>query len=419
MIRFSTFPIMLASLLCACASTPPAVPRAPLSLTVGSDDAPFWQKAANDMHDTAPEYSLTVNARTGDAPIHDQIATGNHPDLACFGPKLRIDAAGIPTHFEPLTCHPLDTSNPAASLLAAMDAYAASTIDLLETPDKAALRAKILATSTPDSPACYAALPMLFDLDPTHDITLEENYLIACARAISPAEGQHTHYPDSLPAFLQAEAALLSIQNHFIADNFQNIAEQNSREGHIYGKSLEAYTEFLSKKTLQAEVTALDALHQSDEAGMLNLSYHNAMLLGLIATTSDAMSGERLEDIIRATAPRRTWPAAVIDYRHWIQIHLCQLAVITPDTSAQLASACMPMLRLSTSDADAFENALMLVEHGIYNTRQGPRITTDVLDWLRSVPHDEQILRVRHEFGQRLSTHSGLDEAAREILKSF
>lgn len=415
-----TFPLLIALVLSACATSQPvAVTRSPLSLTVVSDDAAFWQKAADEMHAAVPEYKLTVNARTGDAPIHNQIGTGTHTNRACFGPELHLDAAGLPTDFSPLTCRALDTANPAQTLTDALDAYAANTFTFSDILDIAAFRAQLLASSSPDSPACYAALPILFDLEPTHDIALEENYLIACARAITPQDGQNTDYPANLPILLRTEAALISIQNRFIADNFRSISNDNSREGRIYGQAIEAYTEFLSKKTLQAEITALDALRQSDDAGLLNLSYHNAMLLGLIATTSDAMTGDRLEAIIRATAPRKSWPAVVIDYRHWIQIHLCQLAVITPETTAQLAAACMPMLKISTDDPDAFENALMLVEHGIYNTAEGPRIAPEVLSWLKSVPTDEKIRQVRHEFGQRLATHPGLDENTREVLKSF
>ncbi|MBR4984538.1 MAG: hypothetical protein IKY83_02205 [Proteobacteria bacterium] len=418
---FQLIPILLALLLNACATKQPPVQRTPLSLTVVSDEADFWQKAADDMRSTVPEYAVTVSQNTGDAPIHNQISTHSKSAVACFGPELHLDAAGIPTQLSPLTCHALDTGSPASSLTAALDAYAANTFSLeaLHTADKAAFRAQILARSTPVSPTCYAALPILFDLDPTHDITLEENYLIACARAITPQPGEETAYPANLPVLLQAEAALLSIQNQFIAANFRSISADASREGRIYGRSIEAYTEFLSKKTLQAEITALDALRQSDEAGLINLSYHNAMLLGLIATTSETMSGDRLEAIIRATAPHKSLPAAVIDYRHWIQIHLCQLAVITPETTAQLAASCMPMLKLSTDDPDGFENALMLVEHGFYNTTEGPRIAREVLDWLQSVPADAQIRQIRHEFGQRLCTHPDLDAETRDILRSF
>ncbi|MBQ1925215.1 MAG: hypothetical protein II180_03740, partial [Proteobacteria bacterium] len=72
-----TFPLLIALALSACATSQPvAVTRSPLSLTVVSDDAAFWQKAADEMHAAVPEYKLTVNARTGDAPIHNQIGTG-------------------------------------------------------------------------------------------------------------------------------------------------------------------------------------------------------------------------------------------------------------------------------------------------------------------------------------------------------
>jgi hypothetical protein len=164
----------------------------------------------------------------------------------------------------------------------------------------------------------------------------------------------------------------------------------------------------------------LNALKQSDDAGMLMLSRQTAVRLSYVVALADTMDGSRIEHIVKTLAPRSSWPAKIIAFRKWLQIKICQTSVIIPDISSSLVSACMPWLEASVTDIDEFEMVLLLIEHGMYGTKdEMPVMTDDVFEWLEHAAQAETLKPAIREFVLRIQTHERLTDAQRDRLKSM
>lgn len=411
--------------LSGCAGSVQSAVRVPLSVELEVEqgfDAAVWQKAAAEVSVHIPEYEIRLKDAGRDKAVFHTIQWDEDRAHMCLAPRVKVDHAGHLTDVVPMYCTHLDGQNAVQALTDALDAAQAQTIQVPR-DNSAAFRAQILSESTSEHPICYSVYPALFAAD-EYDLSpaLEEAYLIACADRIESVDADtwQKQLSQRLAGWLRVEAALLSTQSQFIARAFRKIAEDGTKEGMIYGQAIEAYTEFLARKTRQTEITALNALKQSDDAGMLMLSRQTAMRLSYVVALADTMDGSRIEHIVKTLAPRSSWPSKIIEYRKWLQIKICQTSVIIPDISSSLVSACMPWLEASVTDIDEFEMVLLLIEHGMYGTKdEMPVMTDDVFEWLEHAAQAETLKPAIREFVLRIQTHERLTDAQRDRLKSM
>lgn len=409
--------------LLGCAGTATSVVRTPQLWELTSHvDSDIWKKAAADVSADIPEYQISWNDSGYDNDVMNAIQSSHDQTFVCLEPQVILDHAGNMESVVPMYCTELDVLNPKQALTDAMDMAQRQKI-VIQRENSAAFRAQVLAQSTPEHPVCYAVYPALFaNQEFELSLQLEEAYLIACAERIMPdnTDTWRNRISAHLASWLNVEAALISTQNSFIARAFKKIAQDNTKEGMIYGQAIEAYTEYIAQKTRQTEITSLSALKNSDEANLLLLSRQTATRLSHVVTLAETMDGKRLEAIIRALTPKTGWTAKMIEYRQWLQIKVCRTSIIVPDISSSLVSACMPWLESSLSDIDEFEMVLLLIEHGIYGSKQDePVIADDVFLWLQNIPKTEPLLPVLREFALRIQSHDRLTDAQRAILKTI
>ena len=201
-------------------------------------------------------------------------------------------------------CSALDAASPAASLTQAVDGYQSQSLSPRTDISDAEYRSWILSQSSPASPLCYSIFPMIFISASQQPLPLIENYLLACANAIDGKAQWPQIDPAILAGRLRALAAMLSHQNTFIASSFRNIAQDNSLEGNIYGASLEGYTEMMSQKKRQSEITTIEALRQSDAAAGVYMLHavrlDPAKLRGIALAVQNVFERERR--VVRAIA---------------------------------------------------------------------------------------------------------------------
>ena len=400
----------------SCASAPP-VKRQPASLTLITTDQ-VWAKAAQSLNDEIKEYDITVQADDARRSLFGQIEQTNHQARVCLPPQVNYDFAGNLQGVTPMYCSFLDGQTPEQTLDQAIQTWQNRAVAV--EPGSPDFRTAILKESTPENPLCYAVFPDLFLNDPNISPVLEENYLIACANRIDKRDEWPGAISRALATRLRVDAAMTSSENRFIASAFRHISNDGTAVGRLYGESLEGYSELLSGKLRQAEVTTLDALRQTDENALHHLSYHNAMQLTHIALTTHSMNGERLEAIVSTVAPRSTMPVNVQTYRQLLMNRLCMSAVIVPDVSPKLVAHCLGWMQLTTRNPDDFDTALMLIEHGIYGAQNGEPVMDDaVLKWLQHATLDTQQHQARREFGQRLSSHPKISDEMKQILMTF
>ncbi len=412
--------LLTAVILTGCSGATPSpetAARFSVQTVIETSDS-VWSGAAERLNETWSEYALETKAPSDEGVSFHRIESSDEGARLCLGPETKYDFAGNLTGFTPMSCSILDGQSPDVSLDKALQTWASRTIEA--EPESSSFRAKILSASSPDNPVCYGVFPELFLHDQHITPYLEENYLIACAEKIDGGESWPENVAHEMAAQLRIEAALLSNQNSFIASAFKEIAASPSFESRMYGVSIEGYTELMSRKLRQAEITTIKALKASDDAKAHYLSRQNAMRLAYIAAVSETMTGDRLEAIVSALSPKENWPAGVRDYRQILQNRVCQMSVIIPDVTPGLVSGCLTWLKFSVRSSDDFDSALMLIEHGIYGAAENtPVIAENVLDWLRSLSLPEELAHSRHEFGQRISTHPQLTEEMRKVLLSF
>ena len=408
--------ILTSCLFCCCASAP-VVQRQPATLTLKTSDQ-TWAKAAQALNDQIGEYDITVEPSDRRNSLFGQIESKNEEGRVCLPPKVHYDFAGNLQGFTPVYCTELDAQKPESALDQAIQTWQNREVTAeLGSPN---FRASILRESTPENPLCYVVFPDLFLNDPYISPVLEENYLIACANRIDRGEGWTREVSQKLAMRLRADAAMASSENSFIATAFKHISEDVTDIGRLYGASLEGYSDLLSGKLRQAEVTTLDALRQTDQNALHHLSYHNAMQLTHLALNTNSMNGDRLEEIVSAIDPSQTMPVNVQTYHQLLLNRLCISAVIIPDVSPKLVAHCLSWMQLSSRNLDDFETALMLIEHGIYGAKDGePILDETVLHWLQHASLDAQQNQARREFGQRLSAHPKITEPMKQILMSF
>lgn len=405
---------------CAGTSATNSPVRTPVSLALEADNTEVWQNAALQIKSRVPVYDIAVSGRSDEKSYLDRIFqtdTGNWG--VCLSPKAEFDFAGSLMGVTPLYCGAIDESSPDKSLQAIVETYQANHIRPESNESIVDYRQRILKESTPENPVCFSVFPVLFSTGDKISEILMENYLIACSRRI---DGHTSKYlPDGiLSAWMLAQAALITEKNSLISRAFNQLMKFRSRETSIYGISLEAYIEFLSRKQFQAEISSIQAVKKSDEAGYYLLSHENVQILALLAQTSETMDGERLEKAARSLSPREGLPARLVEERQLLHLKTCRLAAVIPEVTSGTVSACLPWLRTSIQDEDSYAMALLLVEHGIYGTKSGsPAIAEDVLDWLQRAPLSESLKALRHEFGQRFSVNERLSEHTRQVLSTF
>ncbi|MBO4351209.1 MAG: hypothetical protein J6A01_09735 [Proteobacteria bacterium] len=406
---------------CSTAKHAQKAERNPVSLVLEVDqNAEVWQQTARGVSSSIPEYEIAVEPSGRDARAFNHIESSEQGTRVCFEPQVNYDFAGNLTGFTPIYCAAIDETATQQALIEAVDQYQSRFIPFQTELTESQYRASILSHSSPDDPLCYSVYPGLFAAGTAQPLQLEENYMLACANAIEGEAAWPNADAKLLAARLRTEAAMLSNQNAFIASVFSAIAKDDTLEGNIYGISLEGYTELLSKKLLQSEITTLEALRQSDGAKLYNLSKLNALRLFFIASRSDDMGVERLQTIIRALSPQENWPNSVADTRSMLQLRTCQMLTSLPEMTPSLVDDCLPWLRTMTRTADDFEMALRIVEQGIYGAKTGETpISSDVLSWLRFAPLFGELIELRHVFGQRNAHHETLPPEDRAILLGF
>ena len=418
--RYWTLLIIIALFCCGCSTASSTSSRSPVSVTLETaQNLEFWNQTAAQLQQKVPEYQVSVAMQNGSPHLFNRINYRDDQASICLAPKTNYDFAGNLLGFTPLYCTQLDPNDSVNALDNAIQAYQNGYVAMPTEESNRDFRSRILNESSPQNPICFSVYSDLFSSGNAISDILEENYLIACANRI---DGEPSWpFPASiLASWLRVEAALLSNQNSLIATAFHQTSQILSKEAEAYGASIEGYTEILAKKLSQAEITALHALKISDEAGLYFLSRQNAQILAHIASMAESMDGKRLEKIVRALNPGKGLPANVTDVRTILMLHTCQMSIIIPDVSASLVSACLPWIKMSTRNADDFEMALMLIEHGIYGTPRGERaIEEDVLSWLKYVSLNEELSGIRKSFGQRLSTTDRLSEEEKAIVQEF
>ncbi len=391
----------------------------PMSLAVEADEAEMWQEAAKQLKARDRRIDIDVSPRSGERGYLNAITKSEDGRWGiCIAPKLAYldgDRAAV----WPLYCGALETSNPDVSLQNIVMAFQANGIEPKDDESAEAFRQRVLEASTPENPVCFSVFPSLFASSETISEILIENYLIACSRRI---DGHYSEFiPDGLlSSWMLAQAALITESNSLISRAFRQIMRFRSRETSVYGLSLEAYTEFLARKQVQAEISCMRAIKASDDGGYHLLSHENAQILALLAQTAESMDGDRLEMLVRSLAPREGLPSRLADERLSVQLKTCRLASAIPDVTAGTVDACLPWLRKSIFDKDSYEMALRLIENGIYGTKaDSPAITENVLSWLQNAPISDALKSLRHEFGQRFSTNERLSDEARHVLSTF
>ena len=420
LIAHCTLLIALGAMGCA-SSQPQSLSRNPVSLNLELDaDAAVWHQAAKDVDGSIPSYSIAVSEPGRDLRTFNRIETDAHGTRICLEPHTNFDFGGNLTGFTPLYCAQLDEASASDSLTQAIDKYQSRTVSFETDMTPAQYRAWILSHSSAQDPLCYSVYPSLFAVGTPVPISVEENYLLACANAIEGESSWPQADTSVLAARLRTEAAMLSNQNSFIAASFQAIARDGTREGNIYGLSIEGYTELMAHKLRQSEISTLEALRGSDAANLFNLSKLNAMRLFYIANHADDMTTDRLQAIIETLSPREDWPNAVVDTRRILQLKACQVLAAMPNMTPSLVGSCLPWLRTMTRNTDDFEMALRIVEEGIYGARpKETAIHPDVLSWLRFASLPDELSKLRHVFGQRNANHAQLSEQERAILLGF
>ena len=339
-----------------------------------------------------------------------------------LAPDVRYDNQGEINAIIPATCGLLDVGRPDKSLQNLLDSVSNRQIARGSEESQMAFRQRVLSMSSPSDPVCFSVFPVIFS-DSFGDISvsLMESYLIACANKIDGDSGNWPSLPSRLlSVWLRESASMLSTDVRYIAKAFEYARQDDSKEGVVYGKSLEAHAEMLSMKALQSLVTTQDALRLSDEAQAYFVSRQNVERLHFIIETAETMTGDQLETIVRAMTPTSHGPAKINRLRGIMQIRACQMAVIIPDVKPSLVSACLPWLKLSVRDSDEYDSALTLVEHGIYGAAEGEdAISADVMEWLKTQEVTPEFEVVRRIFARRMMANSRLNPAEVEILKGF
>ena len=412
---------MLVSAL-GCASTQSGqITRSPMTIMLEtSESVESWQQTARGVSSSIPEYEISVEPSGRDTRAFNHIEISEQGTRVCFEPQVNYDYAGNLTGFTPLYCASIDESAPQQSLIEAVDQYQSRFIPFQSELTDSQYRAWILSHSSPDEPLCYSVYPGLFAVGSPQPVPVEENYMLACANAIE-GDSSWPHADTALlAARLRTEAAMLSNQNGFIASAFRSIAVDNTLEGNVYGIALEGYTELMSRKHLQSEMTTIEALRRSDDSKLFYLSKLNALRLFYIASRAEDMSMERLQTIIRALSPREKWPNVHVDMRSMLQMRTCQMLASMPEMTPSLVEDCLPWLRTMVRTSDDFEMALRIIEQGIYGAKpdESP-ISSDVLSWLRFAPLFGELLDLRHVFGQRNAHHERFTPEERDILLGF
>ena len=401
---------------CKDVSHPTAIP---MHFELEAEDADLWQNGASQLRSRVRAFDVHVSPISGERGYLNTITQSEEGQWGvCFAPKTEY-LAGMFVGVWPLYCGALDASNPEQSLQTVIEAYQSQGVEPKSDESMDAFRQRILNASTPENPVCFSVFPSLFSTGEKISEILIENYLIACSRRV---DGHVSEFlPDGLlSAWMLAQAALITESNTLISRAFRQILRYRSRETSVYGISLEAYTEFLARKQVQAEISSKRAIEASDAGRYDFLSHENAQILALLAQTAEMMDGDRLEMMVRSLAPREGLPARLSEERQQMQIKTCRLAAAIPEITAGTVSACLPWLRMSIHDEDSYGMALLFVEHGIYGSKAGESaIADDVLSWLKNAPISDALKLQRHEFGQRFSANERLSDEARRVLETF
>lgn len=416
---------VLSFFLAGCASSGQVHVRTPQAVELeipSGGETEVWAQAIAEVSAQVPEYQLVSVDNGRDVSLLDHLMPVGSDAHICLKQRIEMDHAGNLMSIIPVFCTELSGETPVLSLISALDAAQARKMSVLG-GGTAEWRTKVLELSTPQDPLCYSIYPTLFAVDEAKlSAPLEEAYLMACADKIEDlgAEDWKSKVSAQLATWLRVEAALLSTQNQFIARVFKAIAADNTVEGMVYGLAIEAYNEFLMQKKRQAEITVLSALQKSDASEFWMLSRQNAMRLSYIAELADTMDGHRLEQIVRALAPQKGWPASIVDFRLWLQIKVCQEAMFIPGISPSFPEACMPWLESSISNKDDLETALWLVEQGMYGAEESePALTEAVVSWFKRIPWTEVTAPVLREHSRRFMVHKLLSDEHRAMFKEL
>ena len=408
--------------ICGCATTPKSVPDN-VVLNVDKENDGIWLDAARHLNDSQGSYKISFSEDTRDKYVLNRIQHDGDKSGICLAPRtIWSDSEENEPVFFPAYCGMLDKSHPEQSLQSVWEAFSKRQIRIEKDETEGQFRQRILAMSDPEDPVCFGVFPDIFAVamgEPS--VHLMESYLIVCADKIDDETSKSLGMPSHWMAeWMRVQAALLSTDTQFISRAFDIARKDDSHEGMSLGKSLEAHVELLFRKTVQAEYTTQDALKLSDSEAQYFVSRQNVERLHYLVETAEAMESNRLELLIQALASKDSAPVKLNYLRTLLQIRTCQMSVIIPEITSSLVAACMPWLEVSVRDADEYDSALMLIEHGIHGTpEEKPVISPEVLSWLQTASLPEELVSIRKSFAQRILNHPRLSVSERRILESF
>lgn len=413
---------ILCAEMCGCATTSKSVPE-PLVLNIDKANDGIWLEAAQHLNDSKASYSISLSDNTHEKYVFNRIQHDGDKSGICLAPRtLWSDSDEDEPVFFPAYCSMLDKSHPEQSLQSVLVEASNRQIRIEKDETQGQFRQRILSMSEPEDPVCFGVFPDIFAVamgEPS--VHLMESYLIACADKIDDEREKSIGMPShQMAEWMRVQASLLSTDTQFISRAFELARKDDSHEGIGLGKSLEAHVELLFRKTVQAEYTTQDALKISDSESQNFVSRQNIERLHYLVETADSMDGNRLESLIRSMAPSVSAPGKLNYFRKLLQIRTCQMSVIIPDVSSSLVAACMPWLEVSLRDADEYDSALTLIEHGIHGTPEDkPAISPEVLAWLQNTPLPEALVSIRKSFAQRIINLPRLSVSERQVLESF